>query len=146
VSPGDHVLITRWGGDGALNARVRRVEPFGVTKISSLGIEEQRVNVIIDLTDPRPRWQRLGHGYQIDAAIIQWQAPEVLQVPVGALFRDGTAWAVFRVESGRAIMTNVEIGHLNDEVAEITAGLEPGMLVISHPGEAVADGVRVTQR
>jgi HlyD family secretion protein len=146
VSPGDDVLITRWGGDGALNAKVRGVEPFGVTKISSLGIEEQRVNVIIDLTDPHSRWRRLGHGYQIDAAIIQWRALNVPQVPVGALFRDGATWAVFRVQSGRAVTTKVEIGHLNDEVAEITAGLEPGMLVISHPGEAVADGVRVTQR
>ncbi len=146
VAPGDAVLITRWGGDGALNARVRRVEPFGVTKISSLGIEEQRVNVIIDLTDPRSRWQRLGHGYQIDAAIIRWQTRRALQVPVGALFRQGSDWAVFRVDDGRARMTAIKIGHMNDETAELLSGLKPGDQVISHPGERVTDAVAVVAR
>jgi len=89
VAPGAAVLITRWGGEGALNGKVRRVEPFGFTKISSLGIEEQRVNVIIDLTDPREQWRRLGHGYQIDAAVVRWRSDKVLQVPIGALFRQG---------------------------------------------------------
>jgi HlyD family secretion protein len=146
VSPGDRVWIMRWGGEGVLNAKVRRVEPFGVTKISSLGIEEQRVNVIIDLTDPRSRWQRLGHGYQIDAAIVRWQSARALQVPIGALFRHGEDWAVFRVEQDVARLTPVKIDHMNDESAEVVGGLEAGDRVISHPGERVADGVRVAAR
>jgi HlyD family secretion protein len=146
VAPGDAALITRWGGEGALNAKVRLVEPFGITKISSLGIEEQRVNVLIDLTDPRERWRRLGHGYQIDAAIVRWQAQKVLQVPVGALFRQGADWAVFRVEGGRARLSTIKIGHLNDEAAEVLDGLKPGDQVVSHPGESVSDGVAVAAR
>lgn len=146
VTPGNAVRITRWGGDGVLNGKVRRVEPFGTTKISSLGIEEQRVNVIIDLTDPRPRWQRLGHGFQIDAAIVRWQSERALQVPVGALFRHGEAWAVFCVQDGRAKLTPVKIGHMNDDVAEVLAGLAAGNQVVSHPGEGVAEGVGLVAR
>lgn len=146
VTPGNAVLITRWGGDGALNAKVRRVEPFGTTKISSLGIEEQRVNVIIDLTDPRTRWQRLGHGYQIDAAIVRWRTERALQVPVGALFRNGDSWTVFRSEDGRARLTPIKIGHLNDDVAEVVSGLTAGDQVISHPSEGVAEGVGLVPR
>jgi len=146
VSEGDAALISRWGGEGALNGRVRRVEPFGFTKISSLGIEEQRVNVIIDLTDPRPRWQRLGHGYQIDAAIVRWQGEKVLQVPIGALFRQGADWAVFRIDGGRARLTPVKVGHMNDRTAEIVSGLKAGDRVVSHPGEQVSDGAAVVGR
>lgn len=146
VATGDAVKITRWGGDGALNGRVRRVEPFGITKVSSLGIEEQRVNVIIDITDPREKWARLGHGYQIDASIIRWHSESALQVPVGALFRSGSAWSVFQVVDGRARLTPLEIGHVNDESGEILKGLSAGDTVISHPGESVQDGVRVIAR
>jgi HlyD family secretion protein len=146
VAEGDTVSITRWGGEGVLNGRVRRIEPFGVTKISSLGIEEQRVNVIVDLTDPHERWQRLGHGYQVDVAIVRWHADKALQVPIGTLFRQGADWAVFRVDSGRAKQTVVNIGHMNDEAAEVLGGLNAGDRVISHPGERVADGVRVVAR
>lgn len=146
VTPGNSVLITRWGGDGALNARVRRVEPFGVTKISSLGIEEQRVNVIIDLVDPHLRWERLGHGYQIDAAIMTWHTDRALQVPVGALFRQGDDWAVFRVVAERARLTMITIGHLNDDTGEVLNGLKAGDRIISHPGERVADGIAVVAR
>jgi HlyD family secretion protein len=146
VTPGNAVRITRWGGDGVLNGKVRRVEPFGTTKISSLGIEEQRVNVIIDITDPRARWQRLGHGYQIDAAIVRWQSERALQVPVGALFRHGESWAVFCIENGRAKLTPIKIGHMNDDVAEVLTGLAAADEVVSHPGERVADGVGVVPR
>jgi HlyD family secretion protein len=146
VSPGNPVRITRWGGEGVLNGEVRRVEPFGITKISSLGIEEQRVNVIIDLTDPPEKWRRLGHGYQIDAAIVRWQSDKALQVPIGALFRQGSDWAVFRVEDGAARLTTIKVGHMNDEAAEILAGLKQGDQVIAHPGERVSDGVAVTAR
>ena len=146
VSPGDAVLITRWGGDGALNGKVRRVEPFGFLKISSLGIEERRVNVIIDLVDPHERWRRLGHGYQIDAAIVRWSVAKVLQVPVGALFRHGADWAVFKIDGGTARLTTLEVGHMNDESAEVLSGLRAGDQVVSHPGEQVSDGVAVTSR
>jgi HlyD family secretion protein len=146
VTEGDAVLITRWGGQGALNARVRRVEPFGFMKISSLGIEEQRVNVVIDLTDPHDRWRRLGHGYQIDAAIVRWQSDNVLQVPIGALFRQGADWAVFKVEGGRARLTPVKIGQMNDRTAQVLKGLKTGDQVVSHPGERVTDGAAVVGR
>jgi len=146
VSEGDNVLITRWGGEGALNARVRRVEPFGFMKVSSLGIEEQRVNVIVDLTDSRDRWRRLGHGYQIDAAILRWTSHKVLQVPIGALFRQGADWAVFRVDGSRARLTKVKIGQMNDRTAEVLDGLKTGDRVVSHPGERVSDGAAVTGR
>jgi HlyD family secretion protein len=146
VSEGDRVLITRWGGEGALNGRVRRVEPFGFMKVSSLGIEEQRVNVIIDLTDPHDRWRRLGHGYQIDAAIVRWQSDKALQVPIGALFRQGADWAVFRVDGGRARVTKVKVDHMNDRTAQVLEGLKPGDQVVSHPGERVADGAAVVGR
>lgn len=146
VSEGDAVLITRWGGEGALNAKVRRVEPFGFLKVSSLGIEEQRVNVIIDLTDPPDRWRRLGHGYQIDAAILRWRSDKVLQVPIGALFRQGEDWAVFRNDGGRARLTTVKIGQMNDRAAQVLQGLKAGDQVVSHPGERVTDGAAVAAR
>jgi HlyD family secretion protein len=146
VSPGDAVRIERWGGDGALNGRVRRIEPFGVTKVSALGIEEQRVNVIIDLTDPRQRWERLGHGYQIDAQIVLWQGEAVLQVPLSALFRRGDDWAVFRVEDGRALVRMVAIGRTNRRGAQVLGGLEAGDRVVAHPSDRIRDGIRVVSR
>jgi HlyD family secretion protein len=115
-------------------------------KVSSLGIEEQRVNVIVDLTDPRDRWRRLGHGYQIDAAILRWKADKVLQVPIGALFRQGADWAVFRVDGGRARLTKVKVGQMNDRTAQVLDGLKSGDRVVSHPGERVSDGASVTGR
>jgi HlyD family secretion protein len=146
VAPGDAVRISRWGGEGELNGRVRLIEPFGITKVSSLGIEEQRVNVIIDITDPHPKWARLGHGYQIDASIIRWRSDRALLVPVGALFRSGGEWSVFQVVDGRARLRHVKIGHMNDENAELVEGLNVGDQVVSHPGENVLEGARVTQR
>ncbi|MBI1214045.1 MAG: HlyD family efflux transporter periplasmic adaptor subunit [Alphaproteobacteria bacterium] len=146
VAPGDAVEITRWGGDGILNGKVRRIEPFGITKVSSLGIEEQRVNVIIDITDPHEKWARLGHGYQIDAYIIRWRSDDTLLLPVGALFRTGADWTVFQVVDGRARLKVVKIGHMNDEYAEVLEGLSAGDQVISHPGETVRAGASVTRR
>jgi HlyD family secretion protein len=146
VQEGDAALITRWGGEFPLNARVRRIEPVGITKVSSLGIAEQRVNVILDLTDPPEHWKRLGHGYQVDVAIIRWQAANVLRVPIGALFREGSTWAVFRLDGNRARTTTITLGQMNDEVAEVRDGLNDDDMVITHPGEKVADGVTVTGR
>lgn len=146
VNPKAPVEITAWGGDNPLNGRVRLVEPFGFTKISALGIEEQRVNVIIDFTDPPAVWSRLGHGYRVDAAIETWRSDDVVQVPTGALFRHQKAWAVFRVIGDRAVRADVVVGHNNGRVAEILDGLKPGDRVVLHPSERISDGVKIEER
>jgi HlyD family secretion protein len=148
VRPGDRVAITQWGGDAPLAARVVRVEPFGRLKISALGIEEQRVNVVIAF-DPAARAQaaRLGHGYQIDATIILWEAGDALRVPIGALFRGGDGgWRAFVVTAGRARERALKIGRLNDEFGQVLAGLAAGDKVIVNPGNALRDGARVRAR
>lgn len=148
VRPGDRVAITQWGGDAPLAARVVRVEPFGRLKISALGIEEQRVNVVIAF-DPAARAQaaRLGHGYQIDATIILWEAGDALRVPIGALFRGGDGgWRVLVVTAGRAREHALKIGRLNDEFGQVLAGLAAGDEVIVNPGNALRDGARVRAR
>lgn len=143
VTPGDAVVIENWGGDGELEGRVRLIEPFGVTKVSSLGVEEQRVNIVIDLTSPPKSWLRLGHGYHLDAEIILWRGEGTIRVPITALFRSGAEWAAFRVENGRARLTKVEIGRMNDRYAQVLAGIAVGDLVILHPSNKIADDVRV---
>lgn len=146
VNPGDPVVIERWGGEGSLNGTVDRVEPYGFTKVSSLGIEEQRVNVIIRLTDPPEQWERLGHGYRVEARVILWQGEDVLQVPLSALFSHGDGRAVFVVRGGHARLAPIEIGHRNSEAVEIISGLEDGDRVIVHPSDRVAAGVLVAER
>lgn len=146
VAPDDKVLISHWGGDQPLEARVKRIEPSGQQKISALGIEERRVNIIIDLVSPREQWERLGHGYQVEASIIRWQGTDVLQVPVGAMFRKQEDWAVYKVVDGRARLAIVKAGHVNEATAEITDGLSAGDTVIVHPGELVADNVKIAPR
>lgn len=147
VAPGAPVEIDAWGGDVPLKGRVRLVEPYGFTKISALGVEEQRVNVIIDLVDPHAAWQRLGHGYRVTVRIALWSAPDVVRVPVGALFRQGADWAVFTVDArNRARLARVKLGHMNAEMAEVLGGIGPGINVILHPGEKVKAGVLVRAR
>ena len=147
VRPGAAVSIEDWGGERPLRGRVRLVEPFGFLKISALGVEEQRVNVVIDFTDPRAAWTRLGHGYRATVRIAVWSAPDVVRVPVSALFRRGSGWSVFAVdEDGRARLTAVEIGPMNDSHAVVRRGLAPGARVVLHPGDRVADGVAVRGR
>jgi HlyD family secretion protein len=143
VHEGDSARITDWGGDGALNARVRRIEPSGFTKVSALGVEEQRVNILLDFTDPPARWARIADGFRVFVHIAVWQSGNVLQVPGAALFRQGKGWAVFAVKDGHAVLTTVRIGHSNDEVSEVLGGLRPGDAVIAHPSDRVADGARV---
>ncbi len=148
VSLGDRVLITQWGGAKAITGKVTRVEPFGRLKISALGIEEQRVNVIVGFDPAQAETlARLGHGYQIDATFILWSKNDALRVPIGALFRgaDGK-WRVFVIEHGRAAERAVTLGHLNDEYGEVLDGLAQGDRVILNPGGALADGVRVEAR
>lgn len=146
VKPGDRVEFTQWGGPEPLTGHVEQVEPFGRLKISALGIEEQRVNVIIRFDDRR-QMAGLGHGYQLDATIITWSEANALRVPVGALFRgpDG-GWRVFVVNDGRTRERAVKIGHINDEYGEVLDGLAEGNEIVLNPGSSIRDGMRVTIR
>lgn len=146
VQPGQPVRIEAWGGATELAGRVRRVEPFGFTKVSALGIEEQRVNVIIDFADPPERWQRLGHGYRVEPRIILASSQDALKVPRAALFREGRDWAVFVNDSGRATVRVVELGLENGLEAEIRAGLAEGEQIVLQPGERVSAGTRLKAR
>lgn len=144
VSPGDRVIISDWGGP-ELAGRVRRVEPFAFTKISALGIEEQRANVIIDI-DPGQNAARLGHGYRVDVAIEVWSDTDVLQAPMTALFKQDQNWTVYRLEDGRARLRAIRVGQMNAHEAEILAGLEAGDRLIEHPSNRIQDGVRIAPR
>jgi len=150
VGVGDPVEILRWGGEGVLNGVVDRVEPYGFSKISSLGIEEQRVNVIIRLTDPSDTWQRLGHGYRVEVRIFLWRGENVNQVPISALFRNGANkgedWAVFLVKNNRAVLKEVKVGRFSDRMVEIKSGLSTGDVVILHPSDRINHNIRVEPR
>jgi HlyD family secretion protein len=146
VELGADVLIEDWGGGVALAGRVWKVEPFGFTKVSALGIEEQRVKVIVDFMDPPAARGALGHGYRVETRIIIWQGSDILRVPVSALFRDGGDWAVFLVANGIAILQPIVIGHVNSYHAEVLDGLASGDSVILHPSDRVAPGVEVVAR
>jgi HlyD family secretion protein len=145
VQPGADVAIENWGGP-PLRGQVVRVEPGGFLKVSALGIEEQRVRVIVDFTDPPTSWAALGHDFRVVVRINIWSGKSVTAVPVSALFRAGDAWAVFVAREGRAATQTVQIGHRNNRVAEVVAGLSPGDRVIVHPNDRIADGVRVAAR
>ncbi len=146
IKPGMQVLFDRWGGEQPLQGRVRNIEPVGFTKISALGVEEQRVLVISDFTSPAEQWQRLGDGYRVEAQFILWQQADVLQVPASSLFRYQQGWAVFVIEGNRASRREIELGQRNGLTAQIVAGLEAGEMVINHPSDAVEDGKSVKQR
>ena len=146
IAPGSRVVLDRWGNDQPVEGTVRTIEPSGHTKISALGVEEQRVRVIVDFTSPRQAWQRLGDGYRVEARFVLWQGNNVLQLPSSALFRHGKGWAVFRLEGGRARLTPVEIGHRAGLVTQVLSGLSAGDRVVSHPDEAISNGVRVRAR
>lgn len=146
VRPGQRAVIQAWGGPADLAAVVRRVEPYGFTKTSALGIEEQRVNVRIDLTEPRERWRRLGHGYRVEPHIVLWESRDVLRVPISALFREHEDWAVFVDQQGRARLRKVSLGRENGIHAQILGGLEAGERVVIHPNDRVADRVRIVAR
>lgn len=143
VEPGQRVIIEEWGKNEPLAGRVRRVEPYGFTKVSALGIEEQRVNVIIDFADPPARWKRLGHGFRVEVRVVLWEHETVMRLPLTALFRVDNQWNVFVDESGRAHRRAIEIGRSNGLMVEITAGLSEGERVVLHPSDRVSEGVRV---
>jgi len=146
IKPGMKVLFDRWGGEQALEGIVRIIEPVGFTKISALGVEEQRVLIIADFTSPPELWQRLGDGYRVEARFVLWQDDNVLQVPASSLFGYNNGWAVFVVENGRAKQHDVEVGQRTGLIAQILDGAKEGEAVINHPSDEVEDGRRVTQR
>jgi len=146
VKRGARTIIEQWGGEKQLEARVRRIEPSGFTKISALGVEEQRVNVVLDFVDPATALAALGDAYRVEVRIVIWEAPAVLKVPTGALFREGEKWAVYTVENGRAHRVLVELGHQTGQEAEVVSGVSEGVRVILHPGDTVKDGARVRER
>jgi HlyD family secretion protein len=146
IQPGAKAEIERWGGAQALPAHVRLIEPSAFTRVSALGVEEQRVNVVIDLDAPHATWSALGDGYRVEAAIEVWNGNDVLSVPASAVFRRGEGWAVFQVKNGKALVQNVEIGRQNMDSEQITRGLQAGDQVIVHPSDRVADGASVEAR
>jgi HlyD family secretion protein len=146
VRPGQSVIIGNWGGEVDLAGSVRRVEPFGFTKVSALGIEEQRVNVIIDFTSPKTQWSRIAHGYQVDVRIVLWRGSDVLKLPLTALFRDGDEWAVFVEQDGKADKREVTLGRRTGLEAEIISGLSAGDRVVVHPGDRIAQGIAIVDR
>ena len=147
AAPGSAVRIERWGGDGVLEGRVRRVEPAAFTKVSALGVEEQRVRVLIDLVSPAQRWASLGDGFRVGVRIVTRSLPKVLKVPVSAVFpRPEGGDAVFVVEGGRARLVPVQLGARNGQEAWIESGLAAGVQVIVYPPPATRDGLRVAPR
>jgi HlyD family secretion protein len=146
INRGTRVLFERWGGEKTLEGVVRRVEPAGFTKISSLGVEEQRTLVIVDIVSPAAIWNSLGDGFRLEANFIIWEKKDILQVPAGALFRSGENWAVFVAENGRARLRTVKTGQRNGLVAEIISGLREHEMAIVHPDDAIKDGVLIKRQ
>jgi HlyD family secretion protein len=146
IRAGMPVMIDRWGGASPLKARVERVEPSGFMKISALGVEEQRVWVVMAFADSREAWAALGDGYRVEARVIVWQQPDVLKVDTSSLFRQGDDWAVFGIEAGAARLRVVRVGQRNDTEAEVTRGLEAGVQVVAYPSDQITDGSRVEPR
>lgn len=146
IKKGTPVLFKRWGGDEPLSGAVRIVEPAGFTKISSLGVEEQRVLIIADILSEPDKWRVLGDGYRLEAHFVVLEAKDVLQVPNSALFRSGKDWAVFASDKGKALKRLVEVGQRNGFTAEILSGIHENDKVIAHPDEAISDGTRIQYR
>lgn len=146
MNPGTPVEFVRWGGGSVLAGKVRVIEPSGFTKISSLGVEEQRVMVISDITSLPEDWQNLRDGYRVEARFVIWEGKDVLQIPASALFRKGEGWAVFVVKNGRAHERAINVGHRTGLAAEIISGITEGEMVITHPEDQVKDGTRVRPR
>lgn len=146
IGVGSRVLLDRWGGGQTLQGRVRVVEPAGFTKVSALGVEEQRVRVLVDIVSPAEEWKSLGDGYRVEAAFVLWEGSDLLLAPASALFRRGEGWAVFVAEAGRARLRDVKVGQRNGLEAQVLDGLKAGEEVIAHPDEKIAEGTRVVAR
>jgi len=146
IKPGMPVLYERWGGEKPLSGLVRSVEPVGFTKISALGVEEQRVLIISDITSPPEQWQTLGDGYRVESRFILWEGQDVLQIPASALFRSDGQWTLFVAQDNKASRRTVKVGQRNGLSAQILDGLKEGETVITHPDDTIDDGVRVKRR
>ncbi|AHM05487.1 putative RND efflux membrane fusion protein [Roseibacterium elongatum DSM 19469] len=146
IGPGTRARVERWGGDTTLEAVLDRIEPAAETRVSALGIEEQRVDAIFSITSPPEGRPGLGHGFAVFLRIVEWESDAALQVPLGALFRRGEDWAVFVVEDGIARERIIQIGQRGARMAEVTGGLEEGAAIITHPNDAIRDGVPVVDR
>jgi HlyD family secretion protein len=146
IKPSARAWIERWGGEAALAAHVRSIEPSAFTRVSALGVEEQRVNVILDLDEPYTKWSALGDGYRVEVRMLTWQGDDVLVVPESAIFRRNERWATFAVRDGKAELVFVEVGHRNGETAEVLGGLSEGMEVIVHPSDRVVPGIEIARR
>lgn len=146
VNAGDRVLITNWGGPGDLNGTVERIDPWGFTKYSALGVEEQRVNAVIQFTDPPESRATLGHGFRVETRIVVWEAQDTLTAPSSALFRENGNWAVFVVQDGVAVLTPVVPGQNNGLDAQILEGLQDGQTVILYPSAGLTNGAKVASR
>jgi HlyD family secretion protein len=143
IAPGALVSLEQWGGPTALEGKVRLVEPAAFTKYSALGVEEQRVNVVVDITSPREQWTSLGDNFRVEARVITWESDRALKVPVSGLFRQGNAWAAFVVRDGRALLVPVKAGKSSGAEIQVTEGLAQGDEVILYPGDRIKDGQRV---
>ncbi len=143
LAPGARVELEQWGGPKPLDARVRLVEPAAFTKISALGVEEQRVNVVADIITPVAERPTLGDNFRVEARVIVWENEKVLKVPVSALFRRGTGSAAYVVRAGRAVLVPVEAGRSSGSEVQVVKGLNAGDEVILYPGDRVSDGQRV---
>jgi HlyD family secretion protein len=146
IRPGAAVLIDRWGGEGSLAGRVQRVEPSGFLKLSALGVEEQRVNVVIDFVDPQDKRAALGDGFRVEVRVVIWEDQNALVVPTASLFRREGAWAVFIIDGNVATLRTVEIGQRNEEAAQVLSGLAAGQQIVAYPGESLVSGARISVR
>lgn len=146
VAKGDPVLITNWGGEGVLNGVVERIDPWGFTKPSALGVEEQRVNAVIQFTDPPETRQALGHGFRVETRIVVWDAQDALVVPSSALFREAGAWSVFVVTGGIAQVRSIQVGRNNGIQAQVLEGLNAQETVVLYPSAGLVSGTKVASR
>ena len=143
IAPGALVALEQWGGPGPLEGRVRLVEPAAFTKYSALGVEEQRVLVVVDITSPREQWRTLGDNFRVEARVITWESAAALKVPVSGLFRQGQNWAAYVVRSGKAVLVPVQAGRSSGAEIQVVEGLKEGDEVILYPGDRIKDGQRV---
>jgi HlyD family secretion protein len=146
IAPGTRVRLDRWGGEQTLDAVVRVVEPAGFTKVSALGVEEQRVRVVADIVSPRQVWQRLADGYRVEASFVVWEGVDILLAPTSALFRHGKDWALYVIEDGRARLRPIQVGQRGGLAAQVLSGLNAGEVVVARPDDRIADGAPVEPR
>jgi HlyD family secretion protein len=146
IRPGSKVFIEEWGGPETLEGRVRRIEPAGFTKVSALGVEEQRVNVVIDFDPTTEAARTLGDNFRVEVRVVVWESPAVLQVPPGALFRQGDGWGAYVIDGDVARLRQVTIGERNATAAEVRSGLAAGDAAILYPPDTLVDGARVVRR